>query len=202
MFGNPIDNEKGWEVKNWSMLFDTILGKMLDKKKQIETDETLPYLGNTNVQWGYFDLQDLKTMTFSNKERDKLRLKLGDILICEGGDAGRCAVWSGSSAEILFQKAIHRARIKRDDEIVPCYISFLLREIKANGGLKNYISKSTIEHLTGEKLNILPIMLPPLSLQQEFASKIEAIEKQKELLKQSIAETETLFNSRMDYYFN
>ena len=46
------------------------------------------------------------------------------------------------------------------------------------------------------------IFLPPLSLQQEFASKIEAIEKQKELIKQSIAETETLFNSRMDYYFN
>ena len=202
MFGDPITNEKGWEVKKWSMLFDTILGKMLDKKKQIETDEALPYLGNTNVQWGYFDLQDLKTMTFSKKEREKLRLKLGDILICEGGDAGRCAVWSGSSDEILFQKAIHRARRKRDDEIVPCYVSFLLQEIKANGGLKNYISKSTIEHLTGEKLNILPIMLPPYTLQQEFASKIEAIEKQKELIKQSIAETETLFNSRMDYYFN
>ena len=47
-----------------------------------------------------------------------------------------------------------------------------------------------------------PVILPPLHLQQEFASKIEAIEKQNELIKQSIAETEILFNSRMDYYFN
>jgi type I restriction enzyme S subunit len=56
----------------------------------------------------------------------------------------------------------------------------------------------------GDKKEILkyPISLPPLSLQQSFASKIEAIERQKELIKQSIAETETLFNSRMDYYFN
>jgi type I restriction enzyme S subunit len=56
--------------------------------------------------------------------------------------------------------------------------------------------------ITAKELGARKPILPPLSLQQEFASKIEAIEKQKELIKQSIAETEILFNSRMDYYFN
>ena len=202
MFGDPITNEKGWEEKKWGELFDTILGKMLDKKKQVETDLLLPYLGNTNVQWGYFVLDELKTMTFSNKERFKLKLEIGDILICEGGEAGRCAVWKGSSEEILFQKAIHRARVRANDIINPIYTSFLLKEIRFNGGLKNFISKATIEHLTGEKLDLVPIICPPIALQQEFVDKIDAIEKQKELIKQSITETEELFNSRMDYYFN
>ena len=202
MFGNPVENEKGWEVKKWGNLFETILGKMLDKKKQVESDKILPYIGNINVQWGYFELKDLKTMTFSDKERVKLQLRPDDILICEGGDAGRCAVWNGSSEEILFQKAIHRARVKKGCEIIPQFASFLLKEIKLNNGLKDYISKSTIEHLTGEKLSIVPIIFPPLALQQEFASKIEAIEKQKALIKKSIEEVETLFNSRMDQYFN
>lgn len=202
MFGDPITNEKSWEVKKWGDLFDTILGKMLDKKKQVETDVVLPYIANTNVQWGYFILDDLKTMTFSDKERIKLKLELGDILICEGGESGRCAVWNGANEEILFQKAIHRARVKNGSTIMPMFVSILLKEIKLNGGLKDYISKSTIEHLTGEKLNLVPIICPPLILQQEFANKIEAIEKQKELIKKSISETETLFNARMDYYFN
>jgi type I restriction enzyme S subunit len=141
-------------------------------------------------------------MTFSDKERIKLKLELGDILICEGGESGRCAVWNGANEEILFQKAIHRARVKNGSTIMPMFVSILLKEIKLNGGLKDYISKSTIEHLTGEKLNLVPIICPPLILQQEFANKIEAIEKQKELIKKSISETETLFNARMDYYFN
>ena len=186
----------------WNDVFDTILGKMLDKKKQVASDNVLPYIANTNVQWGYFMLNDLKTMTFADKERERLKLEQGDILICEGGDSGRCAVWKGSKEEILFQKAIHRARPRCKNEISPLFVSMLLKEIKSNGGLKDYITKSTIEHLTGEKLGLVPIIIPPLALQQDFASKIEAIEKQKELIKQSIQETETLFNSRMDYYFN
>lgn len=201
MFGDPIQNEKGWEVKKWNDLFDTILGKMLDKKKQSDSDILLPYLANPNVLWGNFSLNDLREMTFSDKERKKLKLEVGDLLICEGGESGRCAVWKGSSEEILFQKAIHRARIKKQEQIEPLFASIVLKELKKNGGLKNYISKSTIEHLTGEKLNLIPIILPPLPLQQAFAAKIEAIEKQKELVKRSIAEVETLLASRMQHYF-
>jgi type I restriction enzyme S subunit len=62
--------------------------------------------------------------------------------------------------------------------------------------------KATINFVSAEKVKGIKLTIPPLVLQQNFVSKIEAIEKQKELIKQSLSETETLFNSRMDYYFN
>lgn len=200
MFGDPVENDKGWEVKVWKELFDTILGKMLDAKKQNPNDEIRRYLGNTNVQWRSFDLNDLKTMSFSNKEIEKLTLRKGDILICEGGESGRCAVWEEDNSDILFQKAIHRARVKTA-VIEPHFIPFIMKILRGNNGLKNYVSQATIEHLTGEKLNKLSIIVPPLTLQQTFAAKIESIEKQKAAIGQSIAETQKLFNFTMDKYF-
>lgn len=170
MFGDPVLNPMKWKTNKWKDVFDTILGKMLDKNKQIVSDAVLPYIANANVQWGSFVLNDLKTMTFSEKERTKFRLEKEDVLICEGGEAGRCAVWQGATEEILFQKAIHRARVRHKDEISPLFASILMKEIKSNGGLKDYISKSTIEHLTGEKLGLVPIIVPPFALQQAFAS--------------------------------
>lgn len=201
MFGDPVENEKGWEVKKWEDLFDTRLGKMLDAKHQIASDASHYYLGNSNVQWGYFDLKSLNTMTFSKNEEQKFELKYGDLLVCEGGESGRCAVWLENCSEIKYQKAIHRARCK-DDSVLPIFVRYFMQFLKIGGGLKDYISKSTIEHLTGEKLNKVPIILPPLALQQSFAAKIEAIEKQKELISRSIKEAQTLFDERMDYWFD
>lgn len=202
MFGDPVKNEKGWEVKKWSDVFDTKLGKMLDKAKQLETDQQYPYLANFNVQWRTFDLTDLRTMAFSENELTKYSLQEGDLMICEGGESGRCAVWHDLGQTILFQKAIHRARLKCSLDANVEYVSFLMQILKLGNGLKDFISQSTIEHLTGEKLNKLPIPLPPLPLQQQFASKIEAIEEMKVETKKALQEAETLFQARMDYWFN
>lgn len=201
MFGDPITNEKEWNVKTFGNLFNTILGKMLDKKKQIETDISLPYLGNANVQWGYFIFENLNTMTFTRKEIEKFNLQVGDLLICEGGESGRCAIWKGSSQEILFQKAIHRARVKNENEINPQFVAMLLKVLKFNGGLKKYVSQSTIEHLTGVKLSLVPIICPPFYLQQAFASYVEKVEEAKTIVNQEIAHLQELLDSRMDYYF-
>lgn len=201
MFGDPITNEKEWDVKTFGNLFNTILGKMLDKKKQIETDISLPYLGNANVQWGYFIFENLNTMTFTRKEIEKFNLQVGDLLICEGGESGRCAIWKGSSQEILFQKAIHRARVKNENEINPQFVAMLLKVLKFNGGLKKYVSQSTIEHLTGVKLSLVPIICPPFYLQQAFASYVEKVEEAKAIVNQEIAYLQELLDSRMDFYF-
>lgn len=202
MFGDPIENPKGWEVKRWEETFDTKLGKMLDKAKQDVSGKELPYLANCNVKWGYFDLENLRTMFFSNTEIDKFSLKKGDLLLCEGGESGRCAIWNNTDRQILFQKAIHRARLKNNQVADVVYIRYFMEYFRLAGGLKDYLSKATIEHLTGEKLKKVKLPLPPLSLQQSFASKIQAIESQKSAIKQSLADVETLLASRMDYYFN
>ncbi len=201
MFGDPIENPKGWEEKPWGELFDTILGKMLDAKKQNPNDAVRSYLGNTNVQWFSFDLTALKTMTFSAKELEKFALRKGDILLCEGGESGRCAVWEDDNSLVLFQKAIHRARVKDKALIDSHFIPFVIKLMREMGGLKNFVSKATIEHLTGEKLAQVPIILPPLTLQQSFAEKIQSIEKQKETIRASIADTQKLLDYTMDKYF-
>lgn len=204
MFGDPVVNEKGWEVKKWKELFDTKLGKMLDRSQHTSSQKQYPYLANTNVQWGYFDLSDLRTMPFSDEELIKYDLEENDLLICEGGESGRCAIWHNkySNQNILFQKAIHRARIKKANTVDITYISYFIRYSKELGGLKDYISKSTIEHLTGEKLKSLPIPLPPLPLQQSFAARIAAIDSQRERLAASIRELETLLACRMETLLN
>lgn len=202
MFGDPVTNEKGWEKKRWDNLFYTRLGKMLDKKKQIKTDQLLSYLGNSNVLWNSFDLENLNQMTFTQKEIDALSLQKDDLLICEGGEAGRCAVWMKDHSLILFQKAIHRARIIDRNIVNVIYVQRFLFEFKAKGGLNKYLSKSTIEHLTGEKLKSVEILLPPLSLQQQFAAIIEKIESQKAKVKEALKESEDLFERLMQDLFN
>lgn len=201
MFGDPVANEKGWEKHPWKELFDTKLGKMLDAKKEPKDGVELPYLANFNVQWGRFDFSELRTLRFEESEIAKYELLKDDLLICEGGESGRCAVWKETDKTILFQKAIHRARIKDFNIINPIFTQFLLKLTKEAGGLKDYISKATIEHLTGAKLGTFPVILPPLPLQETFATRISAIEDQKSAITASIEKMQTLLDARMQEYF-
>lgn len=186
LFGDIHTNTKLWKSKPWSEVCDTILGKMLDKNKQIKSDVSHRYLANINVQWGYFDLSDLATMTFSAKEEIKYQLMPNDLLLCEGGDAGRCAIWKEKDSDIFFQKALHRARIKNRNELNVVYLQFYIATLKANGWLSDYITRTTIDHLTGEKLATIPVLLPPFEVQLKFADLVEKSEATKASLRQSI----------------
>ena len=198
MFGNPIDNEKGWEIKKLGEVANCELGKMLDTKKN--QGDLYPYLCSINVQWDNVDCSYIKEMRIEQDELERYRVLKGDLLICEGGDTGRCAIWN-SEDEIYYQNALHRVRF--DNKIMlPKFCLFVMKTYKDNGEIDKYSTGQTIKHLVKKVLLNMSLIVPPLSLQQEFASKIEAIEKQKELIKQSIVEVETLFNSRMDFYFN
>ena len=97
-----------WEKKPLEVVADFCLGKMLDQKKN--KGELLPYLANVNVRWGSFDLDDLREMRFEHHELDRYGLKSGDIVMCEGGEPGRCALWKGQKPGMMIQKALHRIR--------------------------------------------------------------------------------------------
>src|SRR4051794_40289628 len=88
---------------------DVQLGKMLSPKAKTGT-HYFRYLRNTNVQWGRIDTSDLAQMDFSDHERKKFELRFGDLLVCEGGEPGRCAVWRNEIADCYYQKALHRVR--------------------------------------------------------------------------------------------
>lgn len=104
LFELPI----GWEWVRFSQVAHSRLGKMLDNAKNIGNE--LPYLRNTNVQWDLIELDDIKQMKIDDNEKDELALRYGDLLICEGGEPGRCAIWKHHNKEMYFQKALHRAR--------------------------------------------------------------------------------------------
>jgi len=92
--------------------FETQLGKMLSQKAHIGNDPK-PYLRNKNVQWGRIEIKDILKMDFNAREREKFRVRSGDLLVCEGGEPGRAAVWQGEMAECYYQKALHRLAPKR-----------------------------------------------------------------------------------------
>lgn len=198
MFGDPVENDKGWDVKKFGDVANSELGKMLDSKKN--QGELYPYLCSASVQWNDVDCTQVKEMRFEEDELERYRVYKGDLLICEGGDTGRCAIWKSDNA-IYYQNALHRVRFV-DGLMLPIFCLYTMKCYKERGEIDKYSSGQTIKHLVKKVLLTIPLIVPPITLQQEFASKIELIEKQKELIAQSIKEAETLFNSRMDYYFN
>jgi type I restriction enzyme S subunit len=173
----------GWEKKTIGHLFDVQLGKMLSEKAK--AGPQVPYLANFNVRWGVFDLSKLNEMNFSDKEKDKYRLQKGDLLMCEGGEIGRCAIWQGYDMEVYYQKALHRVRPKCAD-VSADYLYFYMQFIASQGKLTRLVGETSIAHLTREKLLGLPITLPPLPEQKAIADLLstwdEAIEKTERLI--------------------
>lgn len=199
MFGDPESNSKNWQIKLLGEVCNTRLGKMLDKKKQSGT-KLYPYLANANVQWFYFDLDNLNMMDFDESDRAEFKLQEGDVLATEGGDVGRCAVWHCEVEECFFQKAIHRIRCHRD-VLIPDYFVWAFK-MKADLGLfEPYTSQSTIAHLTGKKIKQVPIQIPPLALQHEFADFVRQVDKLKFETQQSIEKLQMLYDSLAQEYF-
>ncbi len=192
-FGDPASNPKGWPIVSFGSVCDVRLGKMLDAKKQTG-QHPRPYLRNANVQWHHFDLKSVFEMDFDAKDQKTFRLKPNDLLICEGGEPGRAAIWRGQIEECYFQKALHRAR-PHADKANADYLAHLLFFMSKCGLLLDNVTAATIAHLTGEKLNIVKIPLPPLSLQQQFAARVEAIESIKTRAREALVESQALFAS-------
>ncbi|WP_213379405.1 restriction endonuclease subunit S [Allochromatium tepidum] len=192
MFGDPATNPKGWPKKPFGEVCETRLGKMLDQKQQTGQNRR-PYLRNANVQWFRFDITNLLEMDFDEDERRILRLQPGDLLICEGGEPGRAAVWQGEIEECYFQKALHRARPDRR-LAAPDYLAWLLWFLVKRGGLSG-VTSATIAHLTGEKLAVLPTMLPPVDLQRLFVCRVAGIKTLATNQRASLHQLDALFAS-------
>ncbi|WP_237673401.1 restriction endonuclease subunit S [Vreelandella profundi] len=164
----------GWEFDLVGNLFQIQLGKMLSKTAKIGKTP-LPYLGNKNVQWGKVDTTDLETMDFSDRERNKFSLKFGDLLICEGGEVGRSAIWKGEIENCYYQKAIHRLR-PVNAAYEPRLLLEYMRYAKARNLLADFISQTSIAHLTKEKLAAVPVPVPPMVEQRQIVELFTSID--------------------------
>jgi type I restriction enzyme S subunit len=193
LFGDPTTNQKEWSMIPFGGVCESRLGKMLDQKQQ--TGKHLrPYLRNANVQWFHFDLTTLFEMDFDASAREEFRLRDGDLLICEGGEPGRAAIWRGQVTECYYQKALHRVRPNKT-LANPAYLAWLLFFLSNMGGLGDHVTSATIAHLTGEKLKAMRIPVPPIDLQRKFACRVAAVEKLKAAHRASLAEMDALFAS-------
>ncbi|MEH2166741.1 MAG: restriction endonuclease subunit S [Nostoc sp.] len=162
---------KYWSVELVGEVFDMQLGKMLSKASK-KGHNPYPYLANRHIQWERIDITNLEWMDFNSQEREKFVLLSGDLLVCEGGESGRTAIWKGELENCYFQKAIHRLRPK-DYRIIPEYMLRFMRWAYDYALLTELTSKTSITHLTSEKFAILPISLPPTEEQQRIIQVFE-----------------------------
>lgn len=166
-----FDLPEGWEWVRFESVTTTRLGKMLDKAKN--RGQLKPYLRNTNVQWGRFELDDIKELRLEEDELQELRILEGDLLICEGGEPGRSAIWRGERAEMYFQKALHRARPLCG--VMPEYLQYCLRVDATSGLLGKYFTGATIKHFPGDKLARYVVSLPPVGEQHRIVARVDEL---------------------------
>ena len=178
-----------WKKVKLGDITESCLGKMLDAAKN--RGEYKPYLANLNVRWGSFDTDNLSLMKFEEDEDERYGIKYGDLIICEGGEPGRCAIWKEQLPEMKIQKALHRVRPK--DGLVDNFYLFywFLLAGKCNW-IDQYCTGATIKHLPGQKLKEVVVDLPSIEVQHRIAtilsrydSLIENYQKQIKLLEEA-----------------
>lgn len=162
-----------WEQIALGRVAEIKLGKMLDSKKHT-TGRLLPYLNNVSVRWNDVNTSNLPQMYFDNDELERFGLKAGDVVVCEGGEPGRAAVWDGRLPDLKFQKAIHRVRFN-----VPFEPRLLVQYLEAIAGTTQFEKLFTgggIKHLTGETFAQLMIPLVSHAEQKRIASCLSSLD--------------------------
>ena len=171
----------GWCVCHINEISESLLGKTLDRTK--DNGEFKRYVCAVNVQWGYFDFTTQKKFRIEAKDFERYAVKKGDLLICEGGDVGRCAIWD-TDTEMYYQNALHRVRCKFG--ISEKYLQYSLWHFKLNGVIDSLCKGVTIKHFTQSTMNKLEIPLPPFAEQQRIVAKIEELFLQLDIIEESL----------------
>ncbi|ACB74375.1 restriction endonuclease subunit S [Opitutus terrae] len=162
-----------WEMVPLGAIAEIKLGKMLDCQKHT-TGLLLPYLNNIAIRWNAVDTSNLPEMYFDDHELDRFGLKAGDVVVCEGGEPGRAAVWDGRLPDLKFQKAVHRVRFN-----VPFEPHLLVQYLEAIAGTPQFEKLFTgggIKHLTRETFAKLEVPLISESEQHRIATCLSSLD--------------------------
>lgn len=154
-----------------AQIADVQLGKMLDRAKN--RGNPTAYLRNVNVRWGELDLSNLQDMRFTDSEMEFFDIRDGDLIVCEGGEPGRSAIWRNGPTDLKYQKALHRVRTHPG--ILPEYLGYFLRHAANAGLLEPLLTGSTIKHLPRTALLRLSLPLPPTGEQRRIVGKLASL---------------------------
>ncbi len=181
-----------WEVKKLKYFGEIVLGKMLTPQDKGNYYKK-PYLRARNILWEKVDPSDIKEMWFSEKELSQYRLKENDLLVSEGGEVGRTAIWKNELEECYIQNSVHKVTINESHN--PFYFLYFFLIYGQAGHFDAIVNRVSIAHLTREKLKEVPFAIPPPTEQQSITDylykkttridkSIEKQDKQIELLKE------------------
>lgn len=210
MFGDPVENEKGWEVKKLGEICDKISNGYNAKLEEgTYKSEGIMYFRCQNVWRNHFDYSDLVYIDdYTNQKMKSSSLKHNDLLITkigrintENSSLGRVSLYEGEDDKANLSGNLCFARLKKDAAIHKFILYILI-----SNQFRNYIRRTTVGGIDKRALNVrqissFPIISPPLPLQRLFAQRIEQIEREKSEVQKSIQDLETLLASRMQYWF-
>ncbi len=182
----PFEVPEGWAWCRLTNVAITELGKTLDAKKN--KGESYDYLCALNVKWYTFDFTTLKQIRLEEKEKERYLVRKGDLLICEGGDVGRSAIWE-SDNPIYYQNALHRVRFYQS--INQYFFLYVLNHYKNLGLIDDVSGGVTIKHFTQNSMQKLLFPLPPLAEQERIVSVIKSIFSQIDTLDQNKSDLQT-----------
>lgn len=166
----PCALPKEWVWVHFGEIAQHNSGKTLDSGRN--TGFPRKYITTSNVYWGKFQLNNVREMLIREDELEKCSARRGDLLICEGGEAGRAAVWE-LAEEICFQNHVHRARLHND--IDPYFTYRFFEKISASGEINNYRKGVGISNMSSKALASIVFPLPPASEQRRIVAKIDEL---------------------------
>jgi len=191
-----------WDVVTIGDIFETKQGKQLSSKEAKEGKIIRPFLRTSNVFWGKIDLSKLDTMPFRRERFDMLKLMPGDILVCEGGDIGRTAIWNNEIDECSYQNHLHRLRSKDDNTMDTLFFALWMEHAMKQRRLYVYrANRTTIPNLSASRLKSFEIPLPPLPEQKRIAAVLSTVQRARESTEAVIDAARELKRSMMKHLF-
>ena len=204
MFGDVLLNSMQWPEKTLENMADIVSG-ITKGRKTAEADlQEVPYMAVSNVKDGYIDWTTVKTILATRQEIEQYRLMPDDILMTEGGDPDK--VGRGAIIKVPLKNSIHQNHIFRvrldEQEILPSFFAEYLRHQKAKRYFLGCAKQTTgIASINMRQLRALPTLVPPLSLQKQFATFVARIDQQKQTVQQSLEKLELMKKALMQEYF-
>lgn len=179
MFGDPVQNSKKWPVSQLSEI--SVIGSGITKGKRYVGKKVfeVPYIRVANVQAGYLDLTEIKTIQVTEDEIKKCTLVKGDVLMTEGGDwdkLGRGAIWTSSLSPCIHQNHIFRVRCNKKS-VLPEYLEMLLQTPYAKSYFQRASKQTTnLATINKTQLSLFPALTPPIDLQHDFLKIKKSVE--------------------------